>query len=62
MYHLTIGFNACYTLLMCKIGLKYQYASWAVCVYAYIFGKRPWCALIGACALIGTYTVTYQNP
>ena len=42
---------------MCKIVIKCQYASRAVCAYAHVFQKRPGCALIGACALIRTNTV-----
>ena len=37
---------------------KYQNAGQAVCVYVYAFRKRPGCALIGACALIITNTVS----
>ena len=44
-------------VLMCKIGIKYQYFNRVVCAYAQIFQKRPGCALIGACALIRTNTV-----
>ena len=49
--------NTFNTVFMCKIGLKYQYASRTVCTYAHGFQKRPGCALIGACALIRTNTV-----
>ena len=52
--HLRIGFNV---VLMCKIGIKYQYFSRVVCAYAQILQKRPGCALIGACALIRTNMV-----
>ena len=44
-------------VLMCKIGIKYQYFNRVVCAYAHFFLKRPGCALIGACALIRTNTV-----
>ena len=43
---------------MDKIGIKYQYASRAVCAYADDFlGKRPGCAFIGASVIIRTNTV-----
>ena len=42
---------------MCQNEYKYQFANCAVCAYAHIVRKRPWCALIGACALIGMNTV-----
>ena len=32
-----------------------------MCAYAHIFRKRPGCALIGACALIRTNTVSNKN-
>ena len=31
------------------------------CAFMHIFGKRPGCALIGACALIRTNTVLEQE-
>ena len=43
--HLRISFSASNTLLMCKIGIKYEYASWAVCTDACVFRKWPGCAL-----------------
>ena len=43
---------------MCKIAEKYQYARRAGCAYAHNFREYPGCALIGACALIRTNTVT----
>ena len=52
--HLRLSFNA---VLMCEIGIKYQYASPAVCAYVHGSGKRPGCALIGACVLIRTNMV-----
>ena len=56
--HLRLSCDAVDTVFICKIGIIYQYASRAVCAYAYVFGKRPGCALIGgACALIRTNTV-----
>ena len=51
---LLIRFNV---VLMCKIGIKYQYFSRVVRAYAPIFQKQPACALIGACALIRTNRV-----
>ena len=42
---------------MCKIGIKFQYASQALWAYEHVFRKLPRCALIGACALIRTNTV-----
>ena len=47
-------------VLMCKIGVKYLYASQGMC--AYVFGKRPGCELIGACALIRMNTVINFDP
>ena len=44
-------------MILCKIGIKYQYIGRAVCAHAHLFRKRPGCALIGACALIRTNTV-----
>ena len=37
--HLRISFNAANTVLMCKIGIKYQDASRVVCTYAHVFGN-----------------------
>ena len=45
---------------MCRMGVKYQYTIQAVCAYAYVFWKRPGCALIGACAPIRTNMVVPQ--
>ena len=45
--HLNISFNV---VLMCKIVIKYQFASRAMCAYAQMLQKRTECALIGACA------------
>ena len=53
--HLLVRFNV---VFLCKIGLKCQYASRAVCAYVHIFQKIPGCALIAACVLIGTNTVS----
>ena len=50
--HLRLTFNEANTVLMCKMCLKYQYASQPVCAYVHDFRKRPECALIGACAVI----------
>ena len=50
--HLRICFNAANTVLMCKIGIKYLYASRAVRAYAHVFRKRLGRALIRASALI----------
>ena len=47
--------------LMCKIGVKYYYASLGVCAYAPVCGKRPRSALIGACALIRMNTVHIEH-
>ena len=55
--HLRLSFNASNAVLMCRIGVKYLYTIRAVCAYAYVFRKRPGCALIGACALIRTIMV-----
>ena len=55
--HLRLSCDAVNTVFMCKIGIKYQYASRAVCAYAYVVEKLPGCALIGACVLIRTNTV-----
>ena len=55
--HSWLSCGAVNTVFMCKIGIEYQYASRAVCAYAYVFGKRPGCALIGAYALIRKNTV-----
>ena len=52
-----LSFNTSNAVLICRIGVKYQYTIQAVCGYAYVFRKRPGCALIGACALIKTNTV-----
>ena len=59
--HLRLSFNASYAVLMCRIGVKYQYTIRVVCAYAYVFPKRPGCALIGACVLIRTNTVLNKN-
>ena len=60
--HLRLRFNASNVVLMCRIGVKYQYTIRAVCAHAYVFQKRPGCALIGGCALIRTNTVNnYQE-
>ena len=45
---------------MCKIAVKYKYASRAVCAYTHIFQKPRGCALIGACAVIRTNTVNLK--
>ena len=55
--HVRISYNALNTVLICKIGLKYQYTFCALCAYAHVFRKRPGCGLIGACAIIRTKTV-----
>ena len=55
--HLWLSCDAVNTVFMCKIGIKYQYASRAVCAYAYVFWETAGCGLIGACALIRTNTV-----
>ena len=44
--HSTVSFNVANTVAMCKIGIKYQYATRAVCAYAHIFRKWPACVLI----------------
>ena len=54
--HLRISFNAVNTVLMCKIDIKYMCTN--MLVAQYICRKQPECALIGACALIRTNTVT----
>ena len=54
---LRLSFNVVNTVFLCKNCVKYQYASRAVCAYARVFQKRPWCVLIGACALIRTNMV-----
>ena len=59
--HLLLNLNGDKTIFSCKNGVKYQYASRAVCAYAHIFRKRPGYALIGACALIRTNTV-FDHP
>ena len=58
---LRLSFNEVSTAFMCKICVKYRYASRAVCANAHAFRKRPWCALIGAYSLIRTNTVI-ENP
>ena len=55
--HIRLSFNAINTVHMCKIGIKCQFVSRAICAYAHDVRKRPGCALIGACALIRTNTV-----
>ena len=55
--HLGLSFNAVNMVIMCKFGLKYQYAGRALCAFAHIFRERLGCALIGACALIRMNTV-----
>ena len=53
----SLKFNAVNMVLMCTIGVNYQYASRAVCAYAHVFCNQAGCALIGACVLIRTNTV-----
>ena len=47
-------------VLICKIGIKYQYAS-HVESCSHNFPKLRWCVLIGACGLIRMNTVYYSN-
>ena len=35
--HLSLSFNAFNTVFMCKMRIKYQYASPSVCAYAHVF-------------------------
>ena len=51
--------NAANTVLLCTIGIKWQFASQAVCAYSYDFKKQAGFALVGACALIRTNMVMY---
>ena len=45
-------------VLMCKIGIKYQYFSRVVCAYAHIFQKRPGvCAYWSMCANLNEYGI-----
>ena len=44
-------------VLMCRIGVKYQYTIQAVRAYARVFRKQSCCALIRACLLIRTTMV-----
>ena len=44
-------------VLICKIGIKYQNSSRAVCSFANIFQKQQGRALIGTSVLIRTKTV-----
>ena len=44
-------------VFICKIDVKCQYAGRTLWAYAYVFQKRPGCALIGACVLIRTNAV-----
>ena len=60
--HLRLSFNVVNTVFLCKNYVKNRYASQAVCAYAHVLGKRPGCALIGACALIRTNTVSRTAP
>ena len=60
--HLRLSLNAVNVVLIGKFGIKYQYSSRAVCAYEHVFWKQPGCALIGACALIGTNTVLVHAP
>ena len=55
--HLRLSFQAVNTVFICKMCIKYQYASPEVCACTHVFWKRQGCALIGACALIRTNTV-----
>ena len=57
--HLWLSFDVANTVLLCKIGIKWQFASRAVCAYAHDFRKRPGSTLIGACALIRTNMVPH---
>ena len=59
-----VKFQCHYTVLMCKIGVKYQYANRAVCSYPRfrrILRIRSGYALIRACALRRSNTV-YPFP
>ena len=47
------------TVLLCTIGIKWQFASQAVYAYAHDFKKQAGFVLVGACALIRTNTVIY---
>ena len=42
--HLLLSFNAVKTVLMCTIGIKYQYVSQAVCAYARFSETTKVCA------------------
>ena len=47
-----ISIAAVNTILLCKICIKYPYASRAVCTYAHVFLR---------CALVGTYALIRKN-
>ena len=57
--HLRLSFQKVYAVFMCKMCIKYKYASPVVCACAHVFRKRPGCALTGACVLIRTNTAVY---
>ena len=46
------SFNAVNTVLMCKIGTKYQYASRALCTYARLSEMTRVCAYWSMCTII----------
>ena len=56
-------------VLMCRIGIKYQYTFQAVCAYAHAFRKQSCCALKRACVpirmtmelLLAVYFFHYQR-
>ena len=59
--HLRSNFNASNAILICTIGVKYQYNFRAVCAYERVFRKGPGCVLNGTFTLTGTNTVYYCN-